>query len=163
MFRSLLPRLFGEDQRESGLTADDAEMAVAALLVRVARADHDYQDEERTLIETLLARRKGLSAADAADRRAAAEMLEAEAPDTVRFTRALKERVPLDQRAAVVSAMWRIALADGLRTAGEDSAIRLAASLLGVSDVASALARQEVERSMAENEPEGVAPDQPPQ
>ena len=79
-------------------------------------------------------------------------MLEAEAPDTVRFTRAVKERIPLDQRHAVIAAMWEIALSDGHRTAAEDSAVRLAASLLGVSDVESALARQEVERKLAAGE-----------
>lgn len=149
MFRNLLPRLFGEDPPASGLSADDAEMAVAALLVRIARADHRYHDEERARIDALLAQRKRLSPGAAADRRAAAEMLEAEAPDTVRFTRAVKERIPLDQRKAVIAAMWEIALADGHRSAAEDSAVRLAAKLLGVNDVDSALARQDVERSLA--------------
>lgn len=149
MFRNLLPRLFGEDPPASGLSADDAEMAVAALLVRIARADHRYHDEERARIDALLAQRKRLSPGAAADRRAAAEMLEAEAPDTVRFTRAVKERIPLDQRNAVIAAMWEIALADGHRSAAEDSAVRLAAKLLGVNDVDSALARQDVERNLA--------------
>lgn len=149
MFRNLLPRLFGEDPPASGLSADDAEMAVAALLVRIARADHRYNDEERARIDAILAQRKRLSPGAAADRRAAAEMLEAEAPDTVRFTRAVKERIPLDQRNAVISAMWEIALADGHRSADEDSAVRLAAKLLGVNDVDSALARQDVERNLA--------------
>lgn len=149
MFRNLLPRLFGEDPPASGLSADDAEMAVAALLVRIARADHRYHDEERARIDALLAQRKRLSPGAAADRRAAAEMLEAEAPDTVRFTRAVKERIPLDQRNAVIAAMWEIALVDGHRSAAEDSAVRLAAKLLGVNDVDSALARQDVERNLA--------------
>ena len=63
--------------------------------------------------------------------------------------RAVKGRIPLDQRNAVISAMWEIALADGHRSAAEDSAVRLAAKLLGVNDVDSALARQDVERSLA--------------
>ena len=65
--------------------------------------------------------------------------------DTVRFTRAVKERIPLDQRRSVIAAMWSVALTDGPRGAAEESAIRLAASLLGVNDVDSALARQSVE------------------
>lgn len=149
MFRSLLPRLLGENPPETSLSHDDAEVAIAALLVRIARADNHYGSDERRHIDALLARRRGLSAADAADRRAAAEMIEAEAPDTVRFTRAIKERIPLDERAEVIGAMWEIALADGERSADEDAAIRLAASLLGVTDVESAQMRQRVTQAAA--------------
>lgn len=147
MFRNLLPRLFGEDVPSSGLTADDADMAIAALLVRIARADNRYQDAEKARIDALLGHRHHLGPAEAADRRAAAEMLEAEAPDTVRFTRAVKDRVPLDQRIGIVAALWDIALVDGHRTPGEDAAVRLVAGLLGVSDVDSARARQSALRS----------------
>ena len=144
MFRSLLPRLLGETPPETALSHDDAEVAIAALLVRVARADNHYGNDERRHIDTLLARRRGLSHTDAADRRAAAEMIEAEAPDTVRFTRAIKERIPLDERTEVIGVLWEVALADGTRSADEDAAIRLTASLLGVSDVESAMMRQKV-------------------
>lgn len=145
MFRRLLPRLFADDPPASGLSADDAEMAVAALLVRIARADNRYQDQERARIDALLGRRRRLRPADAADLRAAAEMLEAEAPDTVRFTRAVKERIPLEQRVEVISALWEVALADGGSSPDEDAAVRLAASLLGVSDVDRARARQAIQ------------------
>lgn len=144
MFRSLLPRLLGDDPPETTLSHDDAEVAIAALMVRIARADNHYGKDERTQIDALLARRRDLSAADAADRRAAAEMIEAEAPDTVRFTRAIKDRIALDERAEIIGALWEIALADGTRSADEDALIRLVASLLGVSDVESAQQRRQV-------------------
>ncbi|MCR9113843.1 MAG: TerB family tellurite resistance protein, partial [Rhodobacteraceae bacterium] len=80
------------------------------------------------------------------DLRAKAERLEEEAPDTVRFTRAIKEAVIYDDRLGVVEALWQVALADGERDAGEDALIRLAANLLGVNDRDSALARQKVAR-----------------
>lgn len=149
MFRSLLPRLLGDTPPETALSHDDAEVAIAALLVRIARADNHYGSDERRHIDALLARRHGLSGADAADRRAAAEMIEAEAPDTVRFTRAIKDRIPLEERAEVIGAMWEIALSDGTRSADEDAAIRLAANLLGVSDVESAQMRQKVTQTAA--------------
>lgn len=144
MFRSLLPRLLGDDPPETTLSHDDAEVAIAALMVRIARADNHYGKDERTHIDALLARRRNLSAADAADRRAAAEMIEAEAPDTVRFTRAIKDRIALDERAEIIGALWEIALADGTRSADEDALIRLVANLLGVSDVESAQQRRQV-------------------
>ena len=42
--------------------------------------------------------------------------------------------------------MWSLALADGLRDAHEDQLLRLLASLLGLTDMDSALARQRAER-----------------
>lgn len=150
MFRNLLPRLFGDDiPPDSPLSADDAELAVAALLVRIARADRHYGDAERRRIDSILARRRCLDANDASDRRAVAEMVEAEAPDTVRFTRAIKDRILLEHRLAVISGMWEVALADGDRSPEEDAAIRLTCGLLGISDQDSARARQAVERAYA--------------
>ena len=56
------------------------------------------------------------------------------------------EILALARRVEVIAAMWEIALADGQRTADEDAAVRLAAGLLGVSDVESAQARQHAQR-----------------
>lgn len=144
MFRNLLSRLFTEDSSIDPLRGDDAEVAIAALLVRVARADDHYSVAEQQHIEDILSRRRGLSPREASECRVAAEMTEAEAPDTVRFTRLIKDRIALEDRQAVVGAMWEIACSDGKRDAQEDSQIRLIANLLGVSDRDSALARQQI-------------------
>ncbi|HWL56557.1 MAG TPA: TerB family tellurite resistance protein [Paracoccus sp. (in: a-proteobacteria)] len=144
MFRNLLSRLFAETPDSGSLASHDAEVAVAALLVRIARADDRYSDEEKHRIEGVLARRRGLGPVEAAEERAAAEMIEAEAPDTVRFTRIIKERVDVQDRQNVIAAMWEIAYADGSRASEEESMIRLIAGLLGVNDRDSALVRQRV-------------------
>jgi uncharacterized tellurite resistance protein B-like protein len=141
MFRNLLSRLLDAAQ-PAPLSAQDAEVAIAALLVRIARADDHYGEVEKHRIDQVLARRRGLDSAEAAERRAAAEMIEAEAPDTVRFTRTIKERVELADRHDVLAAMWEIAYADGQRSAEEESLVRLVAGLLGVTDRDSGLARQ---------------------
>jgi uncharacterized tellurite resistance protein B-like protein len=73
-----------------------------------------------------------------------AESLESEAPDTVRFTRAIKDAVPYEERIAVIEALWQVALADGERESHEDSLLRLVSNFLGISDRDSALARQRV-------------------
>ena len=72
--------------------------------------------------------------------------VEAEAPDMVRFTRAIKDAVAYEDRLAVVEAAWTVVLADGARAQEENALMRLIASLLGVSDVDSARARQQVTR-----------------
>ena len=123
----------------------DARLALAALLVRLARADGHYAGPEVARIDAVLRARFGLGPFDAASLRGQAETLEEEAPDTVRFTRAIKEHVPYEERLGVIEALWEVALADGKRDTDEDSLMRLVAPMLGVEDADSALARQRVE------------------
>ncbi len=145
MFNAFLSRL--TQPQPDPLPHDDARLALAALLVRLARSDDDYADSEMSRIDKVLAERYGLSPFEAAALRARAEDLESQAPDTVRFTRAIKDAVPYDHRLSVVQALWSVALADGQRSQDEDSLLRLVVSLLGVSDVDSALARQKAAES----------------
>ncbi len=133
------------DPHPAPLATEDAELALAALLVRLARADDHYRSDEQHHIEAVLMARRGLSHAEATALRHRAEAAEAEAPDTVRFTRALKDKIAYEDRAGVIEALWAVALADATRSAEEDALIRLAARLLGISDRDSALARQRVE------------------
>lgn len=145
MFSEFLSRL--TQPQPDPLVDDDARLALTALLVRLARSDNDYSDTEMARIDRISAQRFDLSPFESAALRARAEKLEAEAPDTVRFTRAIKEAVAYEDRLAVVQALWSVALADGHRTSEEDSLLRLVVSLLGVSDVDSALARQKAAKS----------------
>jgi uncharacterized tellurite resistance protein B-like protein len=124
----------------------DAQLAFATLLVRIARTDGLYAAEEVERIDRVLAHHHGLDPFAAAKLRTEAEDLEQAAPDTVRFTRALKEATALEDRAELLTALWSVALADGQREAHEDRLMRLVASLLGLTDVESALARQRAER-----------------
>lgn len=144
MFDALLRRLTAP--APDRLPEPEADLALAALLVRIARADGHYAEAEIDRIDKVLAARHGLSPADAAALRREAEAFEAEAPDTVRFTRALKEAVAVDDRAAVMQALWTVALADGGRDDEEDQVLRLVSNLLGLTDQESALARQRAER-----------------
>ena len=144
MFGDLLRQLLAPAPHR--LPEPDARLALAALVVRVARSDGLYAAEEVERIDRVLAHRHGLDPFAAARLRAEAETLEQEAPDTVRFTRALKEAVALEDRADLMTALWSVALADGLREAHEDRLMRLVANLLGLTDVDSALARQKAER-----------------
>ena len=144
MFAKLLKGLMARVPAE--LTAPEAELALAALLVRLARADGHYADPEMRRIDLVLGTRYGLTPFEAARVRSEAEVLESEAPDTVRFTRALKEAVPHEDRMSLIEALWTVALSVGGRDSDEVALIRLVASLLGIGDKDSALARQRVER-----------------
>lgn len=145
MFGDFLKRL---TQPEPATLQDtDARLALTALLVRVARTDGDYAPAEIANIDRIIAARYELDATDAAKLRDDAETLETEAPDTVRFTRAIKAAVPYDDRVAVIEAMWQVVLVDDVRDDQEDALLRLVSSLLGVNDRDSALARQRVSRA----------------
>jgi len=144
MFDALLRRLLAPTPER--LPDPEAKLALCALLVRIARSDGSYSDAERAQIDAVIGGTFALVPAAAAMTRAEAEVLETEAPDTVRFTRALKEAVAYDDRIALVEGMWRVVLADGERHDGEEALMRLVANLLGISDVDSALARQRAER-----------------
>ncbi|MCG3267210.1 TerB family tellurite resistance protein [Yoonia sp. I 8.24] len=122
----------------------DARLALGALLVRLARADGDYAPEEIAQIDATLAARFGLSDEATKALRLECEAFEAKAPDTVRFTRAIKDAVDLDHRVGVIEAMWAVVMADGERDNAEDSNMRMIASLLGVSDKDSNAARLRV-------------------
>ena len=123
---------------------EDARLAMTALLVRLARADNEYAAAEIHRITQVIMARYELAEPEAIALRETAETLEQEAPDTVRFTRAIKDRVAYEDRIAIVEALWQVALADGNRDAEEDALLRLVVSLLGVTDVDSASARRRV-------------------
>ncbi len=143
MFTDLLRRLAAPVPNR--LPTPDARLALTALLVRIARSDGDYAAAEVSQIDRILVSRYALAPADATALRQEGEILESQAPDTVRFTRAIKDAVDYEDRLAVVTAAWSVVLADGGRAQEENALMRLIASLLGVSDIDSHRARQQVD------------------
>lgn len=140
MFERLLSGLLAPSPAR--LPEPDARLALAALMVRLARSDGQYTDIEIAQIDRVLAALHGLSPFASAGLRTQAEVLEAEAPDTVRFTRAIKAATEQEDRVSLLQALWSVALSDGARDAEEDRLLRLVTNLLGLTDVDSALARQ---------------------
>ncbi len=146
MFADLLRRLTAPEPQK--LPDPDARLALGALMVRLARSDGDYARIEIAQIDKALMARYAMDAAQAAQLRAECEALEAEAPDTVRFTRAIKDAVSHDDRLSVVSDMWSIVLADGARDDAEDSLMRMVVSLLGITDQESHTARLQIAKGV---------------
>lgn len=124
---------------------EDARIALGALLVRVAKTDGNYAVEEISWIDQILANRYDINPVEAAKLRAQCELAEREAPDTVRFTKAIKEAVAYEDREAVIEALWQIVLADGQRLKEENALLRMIAPMLGVQDLASNTIRKRIE------------------
>ena len=130
MLSDLLRRLSGKD--ETPLAADDARLAVAALLVIAANADSSYQDVERAQIERALADRYALTGEQAAKLRADGEAAADAAMDLYKFTALIKKTLPYEERAPILDALWRVILSDADREAHEETLMRRVTDLLGL-------------------------------
>jgi uncharacterized tellurite resistance protein B-like protein len=119
------------------------ELAVAVLLVEAARADGTYGADDRHAVDALLAEMFDLPAPETL--RQKAEATQQGAADLVRFTRVVKHGMELEQRIALIEALWRVVLVDHRRDPHEDALLRHLAPLLGIDDRDSAQARQRVQ------------------
>ncbi|HBS49890.1 MAG TPA: hypothetical protein DEA05_07300 [Rhodobacteraceae bacterium] len=91
----------------------DAELALGALLVRVAKSDRAYLVEEIGLIDRILARLFDRNPIEAAKIRATCERLHAAAPETDVFAALIRDTMGLEDRLSVLEAVWQVVLADG--------------------------------------------------
>ena len=140
MLKNIL-KIFADDN-VSQLEPDDARLAITALMIRVARSDDDYSKAKLNNITSLISARFKLSNDEANELIKEAELVEEQAPDTVRFTKSIKSAIDFDDRIAIIEDLWSVVLTDSFRDTNEDALIRTVVSLLGVSDKDSAFARQ---------------------
>lgn len=143
MFEKLMQALGGGAEHHDD-AADAGRVAIAALLVEAARSDDVYVDDERAMIDRVLAERFALDAAQAQALRERGEAAQADAVDLVRFTRAIKDAVPYEDRVGVIEALWRVILADHDLDSEESALVRRLSGLLYVPDQEAGLARQRV-------------------
>jgi uncharacterized tellurite resistance protein B-like protein len=111
------------------------ELATAALLVEVMRADGIAPDE-RASVEDAVARRFGLSPGEAQALVAEAEAEVRDAVGYYPFTSLINRHFSAEQKEAVVELLWRVAWADATLSAHEQHVIRKVADLLHLSHAA---------------------------
>ncbi|HOP19538.1 MAG TPA: TerB family tellurite resistance protein [Parvularculaceae bacterium] len=128
--------------------APSPELAVAALLIEAARADEQYTDSEKALVEAALCEQFALSKEDAAALRQKAEAAQAEAMDLHQFTKVAKN-MPASEKIALVERLWIIVLSDGTRDPHEDTLVRSVCGLIYVSDPESGAARQRAQAALS--------------
>lgn len=113
---------------------EPVELATAALLVELARADFTSTDGEIAMARRLLAERFGLDAGavqslmDRAVRRAD------QAVSLHEFTHQLNRELEPKEKSAVIEMLWRLSLVDQRLDKHEEQLIRRIAGLLHVSD-----------------------------
>ncbi|WP_424830980.1 TerB family tellurite resistance protein [Ruegeria sp.] len=131
--------------QQTALPDPDAELALGALMVRVAQADRDYKLEEISLIDRILARLYQHNAIEAAKVRATCEKLHAAAPETDTFGKLIRETTGLEERLAALDALWEVVLADGDSDEGEIKIVEEARVAMGLSFNDSKAARDRVQ------------------
>jgi len=111
----------------------DAELALGALMVRVAQSDREYQLEEISLIDRILARLYQHNAIEAAKVRATCEKLQAAAPESDTFGRLIRETTGIQERLAAMDALWEVVLADDKEHPGEITIVEETRKAMGLS------------------------------
>jgi len=130
-----LKKIFGGEPAAGLLEMHDPhELATAALLIELARADFSESATEMGAIRAVLGKRFGMNAA-ALDRLLADAAKRADrAVSLHEFTHRLNAELPEADKLAIVEMLWRVSNADGNIDKHEDHLIRRIAGLLHISD-----------------------------
>ena len=115
---------------DTGVDEDKVQLALAALLVEMARADFDQQQSEDLAIAHMLGAHFDLDETAATDLLVRAQRAADEAVSLHDFTRALHDNLTPDEKFCVVEMLWRVAYADGHLDRYEDGLVRKLSELL---------------------------------
>jgi uncharacterized tellurite resistance protein B-like protein len=134
MIKKLKNILLGDAEfaAEAENDADRQQLALASLLVEMARADFDESQEEHSLIIDLLARHYDLTSAESLELLNRARDATNNAVCLFDFARALHASLDAEQKQEIIRLLWRIALADSRLDKYEDFLVRKVADLLYV-------------------------------
>ena len=133
MLLKKLKDLLGKEGTATDKVEDRAlELACAALMFEVARADFEVEAIEQETVTVLLKNQFNLSAEDVSTiTEAAVEQADA-ATCLFEFTRTLNELASAEQKRDLLAMMWRVAMADDALSRYEEHVIRKVADLLYV-------------------------------
>jgi uncharacterized tellurite resistance protein B-like protein len=108
------------------------QLAAAALLFEIVRADGDVKDEERTVMQAAVQSTFGLAPEETQELMSLAENASRSAVSLFEFTQVVDEAFSTEQKTRVVELLWLVAFADGRKDAHEEHLVRRIASLLHV-------------------------------
>jgi uncharacterized tellurite resistance protein B-like protein len=134
MIERLLDLLAGRGEWASEKRVSDLPLAVAALLVELARMDDKINAGERRTIEQLLSRMFNL---DSGGARSLVEQADKEMQRSTQyfpFTQEICRHASAEMRVQIIEMLWTVAYSDGALDPDEDALIRQVAGLIQVSD-----------------------------
>lgn len=106
------------------------QLAAAALLIELSRADYQREPEEQAAIEAALKKGFDLDDAQLATLIDLAEQENQDATSLYQFTNLIKDEYSAEQRFELVKMLWQVAIADGEISKYEDHLIRKIADLI---------------------------------
>lgn len=109
------------------------QLATAALLMEMVRADFQTGADEQAEVESLLRRHFGLTDAEARELRALGDAEAHQATSLYEFTRLLDQHLDTREKEQVLELLWRVALADRYLDKYEEYLVRKVADLLHLS------------------------------
>lgn len=114
------------------VTEKALQLATAALLIEVSRADHDVGDDEKRAIEEAIQKSFGLGANETQELIALAEREVKDAISLYEFTRLVDENFTPEQKKHIVGLLWQVAFSDDRLEENEEYLIRKVAKLLHI-------------------------------
>lgn len=106
------------------------QLAAAALLIELSRADYRRDREEQIAIETALKKSFSVTDEQLAALIELAEEENQQATSLYEFTKLVKDNYSAEQRFELVKMLWEVAIADGEISKYEDHLIRKIADLI---------------------------------
>jgi len=132
--KTLITRSLGGAEVDDAATREQARnLAVAALLVEVLRADYATAEAERRQVVESLRGILGLGESESAELLAEAEHQVDKAHDLHQFTAEINRALAHEEKVRVVEQMWRVARSDETVHKYEEHIIRRVSDLLHVS------------------------------
>lgn len=114
-------------------TDHQKQLAVSALLVEIAIADHKFSEAETVKLSQLLAQKFSIETEEINELIDLAKTESNHATSLHQFTRIVNSQCSSDDKLRLIKAMWEIAYADGNLDKYEDYMIRKIADLIYVS------------------------------
>jgi uncharacterized tellurite resistance protein B-like protein len=153
MIDRLLDLLAGRGEWTSERPVNGLPLAVAALLIELARMDDKVNAGERRTIEQLIARMFSLdpNSAQSLVERADQEMQRS--AQYFPFTQQICRHASAEMRVQIIEMLWTVAYSDGALDPDEDALIRQIAGLIQVSDWDRGAARKRALEKLATTEP----------
>ncbi|QSX29939.1 tellurite resistance TerB family protein [Shewanella cyperi] len=127
---AVLKNLLNAKWQQAGQPEEDIGLAAAVMLVEVVLADDELSQTESRLLPELLMELLEINETAANQLIVDAKLHHQNATSLFEFTDKLNHRFDLQQKQALLLAMWRLAFADGKLCRYEEQIIRKSADLL---------------------------------
>ncbi len=124
------------------------QLATAALLVEMTRADYQVTDDERRAVDDAMQQVFELDKEETRELVLLAERELGDSTSLFQFTHLIDKAFPMDKKIRIIEMLWRVAYSDACKDKHEEYLVRKIADLLHVPHPAFIRARHKVEGAL---------------